>query len=91
VGTKRVSRIETGRFDVRSADGTSIAVWVEGEGPALVMVHGSIADHTTFEPLIAVGVLGDTKVMQHTAEEYQLVVIVDIGSQPLDGGELATV
>ena len=47
-------RVETGRFDVRSADGTSIAVWVEGEGPALVMVHGSIADHTTFDPFVAV-------------------------------------
>jgi pimeloyl-ACP methyl ester carboxylesterase len=44
---------ETGRFNVCSADGTSIAVWVEGEGPALVMVHGSIADHTTFEPFVA--------------------------------------
>ena len=44
-----------------------------------------------FEPLIAVGVLGDTKVMQHAAEEYQLVVIVDTRSQPLGGGELATV
>ena len=54
VGTKRVGRVETGRFDVRSADGTSIAVWVEGTGPALVMVHGSIADHTTFEPFVAV-------------------------------------
>jgi pimeloyl-ACP methyl ester carboxylesterase len=42
------------RFDVRSADGASIAVWVEGRGPALVMVHGSIADHTTFEPFVDV-------------------------------------
>ena len=42
------------RFDVRSADGTSIAVWVEGAGPPFVMVHGSIADHTTFEPFVAV-------------------------------------
>ena len=41
------------RFDVRSADGTPIAVWVDGEGPALVMVHGSIADHTTFASLVA--------------------------------------
>ena len=44
----------TTRFDVRSADGTPIAVWVEGDGPALVMVHGSIADHTTFDPFVAV-------------------------------------
>lgn len=45
---------DASRFDVRSADGTAIAVWVEGQGPPLVMVHGSIADHTTFEPFVAV-------------------------------------
>ena len=44
----------TTRFDVRSPDGTPIAVWVEGTGPALVMVHGSIADHTTFDSFVAV-------------------------------------
>ena len=42
----------TSRFDVRSADGTSIAVWVDGEGPPLVLVHGSLIDHTIFEPLV---------------------------------------
>jgi pimeloyl-ACP methyl ester carboxylesterase len=42
------------RFDVRSADGTTIAVFVEGEGPALVMVHGSMSDHTTFDPFVEV-------------------------------------
>jgi hypothetical protein len=36
---------ETSRVDVRSADGTSIAVWVAGEGPPLVLVHGSLCDH----------------------------------------------
>ncbi|MGH3863176.1 alpha/beta fold hydrolase [Actinokineospora sp.] len=41
------------RFDVRSADGTTIAVWVEGEGPALVLVHGSIQDHTISAALVA--------------------------------------
>ena len=41
------------RLDI-AAGRTSIAVWVEGTGPALVMVHGSIADHTTFAPFIAV-------------------------------------
>ena len=49
--------IEATTFDVRAADGTSIAVWVRGTGPALVMVHGSIADHTTFDSFVAV--LGD--------------------------------
>lgn len=42
------------RFDVRSADGTSLAVWVDGDGPPLVMFHGSIADHTTFAPFVEV-------------------------------------
>jgi len=42
------------RFDVRSRDGTPLAVWIEGSGPALVMVHGSIADHTTFDPFVEV-------------------------------------
>lgn len=40
------------RFDVTSRDGTSLAVWVQGRGPALVMVHGSLSDHRRFEPLI---------------------------------------
>ena len=46
--------MSTERWDIAAADGTPIAVWVEGTGPALVMVHGSIADHTTFEPFVAV-------------------------------------
>lgn len=45
---------EISRFDVESTDRTSIAVWVEGEGPALVLVHGSIADHATFDPFLEV-------------------------------------
>lgn len=40
------------RFDLRSADRTSLAVWVDGEGPPIVCLHGSIADHTTLAPLI---------------------------------------
>ncbi len=39
------------RFDVETDDAARIAVWTEGNGPALVMVHGSIADHSTFESL----------------------------------------
>jgi pimeloyl-ACP methyl ester carboxylesterase len=45
---------DASRFDIRSSDGTNLAVWVEGSGPALVMVHGSIADHTTFDPFVEV-------------------------------------
>ncbi|HUF84781.1 MAG TPA: alpha/beta hydrolase [Acidimicrobiia bacterium] len=43
---------ETGRFDIRSTDGASIAVWADGEGPPLVMVHGGLNDHTTDRPFI---------------------------------------
>lgn len=41
------------RFDVRSADGTSLAIWAEGTGPPLVMVHGSLCDHSRFDLLAA--------------------------------------
>ena len=50
----RGAAMNTERFDVTAADGAPIAVWVKGRGPALVMVHGSIADHTTFDSFVAV-------------------------------------
>lgn len=34
-------------------DGGHVAVWPSGQGPALVLVHGSMADHTTFGPMIS--------------------------------------
>jgi pimeloyl-ACP methyl ester carboxylesterase len=43
---------EATRFDVRSADGTLLAVWVDGDGPALVLVHGAPSEHSTFDPLV---------------------------------------
>lgn len=42
----------TTRFDVESPDGTPLAVWVVGEGPALVLVHGAPGEHTVFDPLV---------------------------------------
>ena len=42
---------------VRSPDGTSLAVWVEGDGPPLVLVHGSFGDHRAW--VIPVGALRD--------------------------------
>lgn len=41
-------------LEVRAADGTPIAVRVRGSGPPLVLVHGSIADHTTFAGFVDV-------------------------------------
>lgn len=43
----------TERFDVLSADGNKIAVWVDGIGQGVVLVHGSMCDHTTFNALVA--------------------------------------
>lgn len=40
------------RFDVQSQDRTSLAVWAEGVGPSLVLVHGSVSDHTTLTPFV---------------------------------------
>jgi len=40
------------RWDIESGDGGSIAVWVEGDGPPLVLVHGSVSDHTVYAPLV---------------------------------------
>jgi pimeloyl-ACP methyl ester carboxylesterase len=45
------------RWDVEVGDGGSLAVWVEGNGPPLVLVHGSVSDHTVLAPLV--GVLRD--------------------------------
>jgi 3-oxoadipate enol-lactonase len=53
-GAAHTRRASTRRIDVRSTDGTPLAVWIEGSGPPLVLVHGSIADHTTFEPFVEI-------------------------------------
>ncbi|CAN5818124.1 alpha/beta hydrolase [soil metagenome] len=37
---------------VQSADGTPIAVWVAGDGPPVVVVHGAMSDHTANFALI---------------------------------------
>lgn len=41
-----------GRLRVESADGTPLAVFVDGDGPPLVMVHGAMSDHTFDAPFI---------------------------------------
>jgi pimeloyl-ACP methyl ester carboxylesterase len=37
---------------VKSADGTTIACWRSGEGPPLVLVHGTAADHSRWMPVL---------------------------------------
>jgi pimeloyl-ACP methyl ester carboxylesterase len=35
-----------------STDGTSIACWCSGDGPPLVLVHGTAADHSRWRPVL---------------------------------------
>ncbi|MCC4769296.1 hypothetical protein FXV91_03495 [Methanosarcina sp. DH2] len=37
---------------VRSKDGTMITFWKSGSGPPLVLIHGSTADHTRWNPIL---------------------------------------
>ena len=37
---------------VTSKDGTPIAYWRSGEGPPLVLVHGTSADHSRWTPVL---------------------------------------
>ena len=39
---------------VTSEDGTPIAYWRSGEGPPLVLVHGTAADHSRWKPVLPV-------------------------------------
>lgn len=39
--------IRTAKHLIPSNDGTPIAVWRTGQGPALMLVHGMVADHST--------------------------------------------
>jgi pimeloyl-ACP methyl ester carboxylesterase len=53
MSSARVTEVGAVRFEVRAPDGTAIAVWVEGEGPPLVLVHGSLQDHSISAALVA--------------------------------------
>jgi pimeloyl-ACP methyl ester carboxylesterase len=40
------------RIDIPTRAGTSLAVWSDGDGPPLVLVHGSLQDHTASRDLV---------------------------------------
>src|SRR5215203_2479450 len=40
------------RETVTSKDGTTIAYWRSGDGPPLVLVHGTTADHSRWTPVM---------------------------------------
>lgn len=41
------------RFEVAAPDGTAIAVFSEGHGPSIVLVHGAMSDHRSDAPFVA--------------------------------------
>lgn len=48
MGDGNAERLE----EVVSQDGTRIAVWRSGEGAPLVLVHGTVADHSRWAPVL---------------------------------------
>ena len=40
------------KASVASRDDTEIAYWTSGDGPPIVLVHGTPADHTRWRPLL---------------------------------------
>ena len=87
-----MSRTEPVLEKAMSADGTPIAYWRSGQGPGLVMVHGTTADHTRWEtvlPLLELhltvyamdrrgrGASGDQAVHSLPAEAADVAAVVD--------------
>ncbi len=90
----------TSRFDVRSDDGTPLAVWASGDGPPLVLVHGCPSDHSTFDPLVDAlrgdvacfamdrrgsGASGDTAPYAFERELEDVAAVVDAVAARTDG------
>lgn len=84
-----------------SRDGTPIAYWRSGKGPALVLVHGTTADHTRWhkllpllEPRVTVyamdrrgrGASGDTAAPYSLVEEaFDVAAVVDAVAEETGG------
>src|SRR3954464_9972824 len=52
-GTRRVGKEDiVSQESVTSKDGTPIAYWQSGQGPLLVLVHGTAADHGRWAPIL---------------------------------------
>lgn len=43
---------QAARHTVTASDGTPIAYWTAGAGSAIVLVHGTTSDHTTYDELV---------------------------------------
>ena len=82
---------------VMSSDGTTIGVWCSGSGPALVLVHGTTADHTRWSRVIpgfsehfsvyamdrrGRGASGDSATYSIEQEGRDIAAVVDQASRP---------
>ncbi len=43
--------MSTSPATVASEDGTTIAYWMTGQGPPLVLVQGTVSNHNTWDPV----------------------------------------
>jgi pimeloyl-ACP methyl ester carboxylesterase len=85
---------------VSSGDGTRIAYWRSGTGPPLLLVHGTVSDHTTVWPLVLPalerrftvyamdrrgrGGSGDTPPYDLQREAEDVAAVVDSIGEPVD-------
>ncbi len=88
------------RLDVVSPAGVTLGVWVAGNGPPLVLVHGSITDHSTFNEFVeelrdhvttyavdrrGFGVSGDVPEYSIEGEFEDIASVVDAVADRTDG------
>ena len=93
IGTRRL------KATVTSKDGTPIAYWRSGEGPPLVLVHGTTADHSRWTPVLPAfeqrftvcavdrrdrGGSGDSEDYSIEREFEDVAAVVDSIGEPVD-------
>jgi pimeloyl-ACP methyl ester carboxylesterase len=84
-----------------SRDGTIIAYWMTGQGPALVLVHGTVSNHTTLDPVLPLleahrtlyaidrrgrGASGDTADYDLSREFEDIAAVVDLAAETSGAG-----
>jgi pimeloyl-ACP methyl ester carboxylesterase len=98
-GTERNQAKGTRMIKIQSKDGTQIACRVAGEGPPLVLVHGTTADHTRWAPVSAAfeekftvyavdrrgrGESGDTEPYALEREYEDIAAVIDSIPEPVN-------
>jgi pimeloyl-ACP methyl ester carboxylesterase len=96
-----MSMTSTSPAAVVSRDGTTIAYWMTGQGPALVLVHGTVSNHTTWDPVLPLleahrtlyaidrrgrGASGDTADYDLSREFEDIAAVVDLAAETSGAG-----